>query len=300
MRTVALIFSLGIAVSATAQDVIPDTLDARRYHPLEVRNEWHWTTTDFLFPVPSYERATVVGDTIANNRKYFVCVREFFDASFTLVRTFRSYLRYNAVGAVLSFDDIALDPLEPDSTRPWYHADFGDTLDVVPRQRAVVDGRYDTTFAGQRIAAIKTLWIELWDGSFFEAEAYAADVGLISRDVFDGPTTALGYANVGGLTFGSPIVNVGRSETVLPARRSGVSVYPNPTGHRTTIAVDMVEPQRVTLEVIDLLGRSVSLISFGPGSHKVSLDAASLPAGVYFVRLMAGDRVETRSLVVAR
>ncbi len=59
----------------------------------------------------------------------------------------------------------------------------------------------------------------------------------------------------------------------------------------------------VSLEVFDVRGRRVAVLVDGtlpPGSHDVRWDASStVSAGVYFLRLLAGDLVDRRRLVVA-
>lgn len=65
------------------------------------------------------------------------------------------------------------------------------------------------------------------------------------------------------------------------------AAYPNPFSHRTTLALDLAEAQSVTIEVFDVLGRRVATVHAGPlavGAHRVVIEAAALPAGVYVVR----------------
>ncbi|MBT8401863.1 MAG: T9SS type A sorting domain-containing protein [Rhodothermia bacterium] len=80
-------------------------------------------------------------------------------------------------------------------------------------------------------------------------------------------------------------------------------LYPNPLMEFGVLAIDVGTTTTVTVDLFDVLGRRVQTLSDGfvyPGRHELTLDVSSLPAGVYFFRLRAGDRVETRSLVVAR
>ncbi len=82
-----------------------------------------------------------------------------------------------------------------------------------------------------------------------------------------------------------------------------VALYPNPTSGRATVALQLDAPAEVTAEVVDVLGRRVALVEAGEraaGVVTLDLDLARVPAGVYLVRLVAGDRVVVRSLTVAR
>jgi hypothetical protein len=59
----------------------------------------------------------------------------------------------------------------------------------------------------------------------------------------------------------------------------------------------------VSLSVIDLLGRRVSVLASGTqpaGHYEVSFVASGLPSGVYLYRLEAGDFVETRRMVIVK
>ena len=66
-----------------------------------------------------------------------------------------------------------------------------------------------------------------------------------------------------------------------------VSVYPNPVAGRATARVEVSTARRVTVEVLDALGRRVATLAdreLAPGRHDLPFDTAGLPAGVYLVR----------------
>jgi hypothetical protein len=59
----------------------------------------------------------------------------------------------------------------------------------------------------------------------------------------------------------------------------------------------------VTLKVFDLLGREVGApvqTVQQAGGHSVTIDASAYAAGVYFYRLTAGDRSQSRKFVVLK
>jgi hypothetical protein len=81
------------------------------------------------------------------------------------------------------------------------------------------------------------------------------------------------------------------------------TVFPNPTGYLTKVRLCVPFDQPARVEIIDLLGRRVSVVLDEPleaGTHTRTFDASALPSGVYLVRLTAGGRSETRKVVVAR
>ena len=82
------------------------------------------------------------------------------------------------------------------------------------------------------------------------------------------------------------------------------AVYPNPlAGEAVTVVLEMREGGNARIEVIDVLGRTVAVLtdgSVGAGTHELSFATRGLPSGVYFVRLTAGGATQTRKLTVVR
>lgn len=66
------------------------------------------------------------------------------------------------------------------------------------------------------------------------------------------------------------------------------ALYPNPFNPSTRLSLSVAQTQAVTVAVYDALGRRVATLHDGPlaagVAHTVTLDAASLPSGVYVVR----------------
>ncbi len=82
-----------------------------------------------------------------------------------------------------------------------------------------------------------------------------------------------------------------------------LSLAPNPSSGPVAVGYALRAPGAVRLSVVDALGREVAVVAEGEraaGAHAARIDARRLPAGVYAVRLVAGDRRETVRLVVAR
>lgn len=133
-------------------------------------------------------------------------------------------------------------------------------------------------------------------------------VTLDLRDV-----DADGRADVVGLrTADSTIVVYGFAEAGTDAESLADRIhttlfqnYPNPFRGATTIAYQVGEPGRVTLEVYDLLGRRIRTLVDAEqpsGRHEAAWDGRgaggrSLAAGTYFYRLRVGETISSKQAV---
>ena len=78
---------------------------------------------------------------------------------------------------------------------------------------------------------------------------------------------------------------------------------PNPFRAATVVTVDLAEPTDVRVAVYDALGRGVAVLTDGPlaaGVHRLPWTPGGAPAGVYLVRVEAGDAVRTARVVLLR
>jgi len=79
--------------------------------------------------------------------------------------------------------------------------------------------------------------------------------------------------------------------------------YPNPFNPATNFQFTIVDTRRVTLKIFDVLGNEVTTLEdamLNPGTHTIQWDAGSLPSGVYFYRLQAGQFVQTKKLTLLK
>jgi len=79
--------------------------------------------------------------------------------------------------------------------------------------------------------------------------------------------------------------------------------YPNPFNPTTTISYQIPEAGYVSLKVYDMLGREVATLVNEyqqPGNFVKTFHGTSLPSGIYFYRLQAGEFQETRKLLLLK
>lgn len=104
----------------------------------------------------------------------------------------------------------------------------------------------------------------------------------------------------------APVVHVRERE--LPTGFALHQNYPNPvsttSGSRTTQITYSIEQESfVTLKVYDVLGRELATFVQGtqqPGDYAVTINAHTLPTGVYLYRLTAGSVTAARKMVIVR
>ena len=99
--------------------------------------------------------------------------------------------------------------------------------------------------------------------------------------------------------------------TSFPKYHSLSQNYPNPFNPVTNIKYQIPELSFVTIKVYDALGKEVATLvneEKAAGSYEVEWNAATLPSGIYFYRIQAGDPstgsgqgfVETRKMVLLK
>ena len=79
--------------------------------------------------------------------------------------------------------------------------------------------------------------------------------------------------------------------------------YPNPFNPSTTINFTIREKEYVTLKVYDIMGNEVALLlseEMEAGSHSIKYDASGLASGIYLYKLKAGNKIETRKMLLLK
>ena len=93
------------------------------------------------------------------------------------------------------------------------------------------------------------------------------------------------------------------NDPATPRAFSLAQNYPNPFNPTTTIAFTLAEPSHARLEVYDVRGVRVATLvdrEMIAGGHSVEFNARGLSSGIYFYRLIAGNQIETKKMVLLR
>jgi hypothetical protein len=97
-------------------------------------------------------------------------------------------------------------------------------------------------------------------------------------------------------------VSVAAGQSV-PAEFSLGQNHPNPFNPATTIGFSLPQAHRVTIKVFDILGQEVATLldeEVPAGSFTVTWNATKAASGIYFYRIVAGDFVQTKRMVLMR
>jgi len=79
--------------------------------------------------------------------------------------------------------------------------------------------------------------------------------------------------------------------------------YPNPFNPETVIRYQIPSDGRVIIKVYDILGREAATLvneEQTRGSHKVTFNASRLASGVYIYRIMAGDFIMSKKMMLVK
>ncbi|NQU04972.1 MAG: T9SS type A sorting domain-containing protein [Calditrichaeota bacterium] len=81
------------------------------------------------------------------------------------------------------------------------------------------------------------------------------------------------------------------------------SVFPNPFNAVATISYSLPYPGNVSLQIYNLTGQQITTLFEGnkqPGIHNTTLNANSMPSGLYFVKLKASNQVFTQKVMLIK
>lgn len=178
-----------------------------------------------------------------------------------------------------------------------------------PSRGQVVHGNQPTFYWENVILESDVLQIALdeeFEQVFFEVEG--ARSGEVVAPVLGAGTYYWRVSNeVGTFSEAVPFFiasNVGaESDAALPTEIALTSVYPNPFRDQARVQYTLTGTGRSQIDLFDALGRHVGTLQDAvqsAGQHTVLLDATSLPAGLYLVRLKAGGVTSTRTVILTR
>lgn len=80
-------------------------------------------------------------------------------------------------------------------------------------------------------------------------------------------------------------------------------VSPNPSTGNINISYEIKEPTNVSVAVLDLRGKTIKSLPVtvrSQGKYTLKTDLSTLPDGLYFIRLQAGNKTETSKIIILK
>jgi hypothetical protein len=102
--------------------------------------------------------------------------------------------------------------------------------------------------------------------------------------------------------FGYPIVSI-EDEQPAFSNFSLEQNFPNPFNPSTKISWQLPVGSQQTLKIYDVLGNEITTLidEYKPaGRYEIEFNASSLPSGVYFYQLKAGDYIDTKKMILLK
>jgi hypothetical protein len=102
---------------------------------------------------------------------------------------------------------------------------------------------------------------------------------------------ANGYVNGNG---------AGVEDLTLNGPDQVMTVYPNPAGAFTTVAIQLTQESAVALRVVDMSGKTVAFKNYGSmnGASTIDMNTSMLDAGVYMIELTVNNQTMVQRLIV--
>jgi hypothetical protein len=144
----------------------------------------------------------------------------------------------------------------------------------------------DLTFTTHSPRAMNTV-IRFDSAKIKDANAYTKNVLNLSNGIVLLSTSGIGPS----------------SGSTMPIQFALYQNYPNPFNPTTKIRYEVAKQCRVSIKIIDILGREVATLIDGnqqPGKYETVWNGAGYPSGVYFYRLQAGSYTETKKMILLK
>ncbi len=105
------------------------------------------------------------------------------------------------------------------------------------------------------------------------------------------------------VAYDSTTTGIQNNITSVPDAFSLEQNYPNPFNGSTQIRYNLPRDSRVSLTIYNLRGDLVKAYEFGTqqsGEHFAAINEADIPSGMYFYRLTAGTKSQTRKMILLK
>ncbi|MFZ1320432.1 MAG: T9SS type A sorting domain-containing protein [Ignavibacteria bacterium] len=286
-----------IALFCSIQTLASDTSLAR-YFPLKTGNAWFYKTEFSPIPFPPvFRKDFVQGDTIINNKKYFLFNSLYSIRLIRIDTTNGNLLQYSPANGCGSYpDDIIIDSL---ASNP------GDEINCLFQS---IFTRRCVSITNHNVFGIITEVKEFFHaGLIIQKIKYAKDFGVIyscSGDPYCSGFTYLIGCKIDGVVYGDTILSdVKLISNIVPDEFSLAQNYPNPFNPKTVISYELRVTSFAKLMVYDVLGNEVAELvneKQNAGTYSVEFDGSGFASGIYFYRLETNEFSDSKRMILIK
>lgn len=163
-----------------------------------------------------------------------------------------------------------------------------------------------------RVRKVDQNGIEIWRRSFgFSGNEYGDYIIQTSDSGF----ASIGFTDYGNINEDIYIVKMDKNgntvpyigiepiSSTMPAQFKLYQNHPNPFNPVTDIKFDITKSTNVKLTVVNLLGQEVEILvnqNLVAGSYTADWNASNFASGVYFYKLVAGEFVDVKKMVLLK
>jgi len=269
------------------------------YFPMHIGNKWEYY--GYMISSTPYYSLTVeiTGDTLASNGFRYMIFEE--RKKMTINASVISTIYWKRLdslsGSIYEWDPANSIEFQEDSLRAMPGDSFNGYMNY---KKWCLSIKIDTILGFRTL--VKSFYGVIYDPTY----KLALGLGLCNWYLDDGNSLGLEirymiYARINGIEYGTPL-SVGNPE-IIPKRCFLNQNYPNPFNPSTNFRFSIANPQLTILKVYDVLGREVATLVNEvkqPGEYTATWDASNISSGVYFYRLIAGQFIETKKLVLLK
>ena len=283
------------------------------YYPMSVGNVWvyRWTGALTFGGCVSNVRKKITSSVVLNGRTYFVFQTE--------VRIISGSGNCYGIGTdTLRIDSVSGNVLKHGSNCYMPHDNVLDSMRMRKNDTLKVCGNFVGVCRDTGNVTIFGTSRKGKDFGIFFVDS-GTDHGYVMGIGYSGysatgqsgnSTLSLRGCIIDGVMYGdtSFVVGLNQISTEIPQVFSLSQNYPNPFNPSTKIKFSLPadvkrEKSVVKLIIYDALGREVTTLvneQLQPGTYEADWDASNYPSGVYFYKLMAGDFVTTKKMVLIK
>ena len=300
---IKVIFTAGFIFLAANSSLFSQDTASAGFFPLHIGNVWIYSVQSFP-PLPfPYYIFKIDRDSVFNNHKYFLYNR------YNISLLSSEWIRYDsATGNLLAYSSAG-------GCSNFANDKIIDSLPSSPGN--VVNCNYQAFSTRQCLNVmvisvfnnIPTILKEFkHDGLIYNLTHYAKNFGIFFSCSGEPPpcsaySTLIGCI-INGIVYGDTTLSgINLTGNILPEVFALSQNYPNPFNPKTIINYELPITNFVSVKVYNALGNEVTTLvneKQNAGRYSVEFSGESLPSGIYFYKLEAGDFVETKRMVLLK